>query len=104
MDRNWKVYRTRFLVKAKQLTSPMLFVDRLGREHRGEKGDYLVESSEGIFSIQPRAIFEDIYVPMHRGSHSVPQDKSDSSHGGFAADNSIVENRAISQASRALIA
>lgn len=61
---DWKVYRTRFLVKAKQLTAPLLFVDALGREQRGRKGDYLVESSDGLQSIAPRAIFEDIYVAM----------------------------------------
>jgi hypothetical protein len=60
----WKTYRTRFLVKAKQLSSSLSFVDRLGRQHCGRKGDYLVESSDGVLSIAPRRIFEDIYVPM----------------------------------------
>jgi len=60
----WKTYRTRFLVKAKQLSSSLSFVDSLGRQHSGRKGDYLVESSEGIVSIAPRQIFEDIYVAM----------------------------------------
>ncbi len=60
----WKSYRTRFLVNAKQLNSTLSFVDHLGRQHRGRKGDYLVESSEGVISIAPRHIFEDIYVPM----------------------------------------
>src|SRR5579864_8524070 len=60
----WKSYRTRFLVNAKQLNSSLSFVDHLGRQHCGQKGDYLVESSDGLFSITPRAIFEDIYVPM----------------------------------------
>jgi hypothetical protein len=60
----WKTYRTRFLVKAKQLTSNLSFVDSLGRQHSGRKGDYLVESSEGVISIAPRQIFEDIYVVM----------------------------------------
>ena len=58
------IYRTRFLIKAKQLTEPLVFVDALGREHRGRPGDYLVESSDGRRSIQPREIFEDIYVAM----------------------------------------
>jgi hypothetical protein len=61
---DWKIYRTRFLVKAKQLTAPLVFEDALGREQRGRKGDYLVESSDGLQSIAPRAIFEDIYVAM----------------------------------------
>jgi hypothetical protein len=60
----WKTYRTRFLVNAKQLSSSLSFVDHLGRQHRGRKGDYLVESSDGVISITPRRIFEDIYVLM----------------------------------------
>jgi len=60
----WKTYRTRFLVKAKQLSSSLSFLDHLGRQHCGRKGDYLVESSDGVLSIAPRRIFEDIYVPM----------------------------------------
>jgi len=60
----WKTYRTRFLVKAKQLGSNLTFVDSLGRQHSGRKGDYLVESSEGVLCIHPRQIFEDIYVSM----------------------------------------
>lgn len=60
----WTTYRTRFLVKAKQLSSALSFKDHLGRQHCGRKGDYLVESSDGVLSITPRQIFEDIYVPM----------------------------------------
>lgn len=60
----WKIYRTRFLVKAKQLSSALTFTDHLGRQHCGRKGDYLVESCDGVLSIAPRQIFEDIYVPM----------------------------------------
>jgi hypothetical protein len=63
-SREWKTYRTRFLVKAKQLNCSLSFVDPLGRQHSGRKGDYLVESSDGVISIAPRQIFEDIYVPM----------------------------------------
>src|SRR5215467_13653225 len=60
----WKTYRTRFLVKAKQLNSSLSFTDHLGRQHCGRKGDYLVESCDGVLSIAPRQIFEDIYVAM----------------------------------------
>jgi hypothetical protein len=60
----WNIYRTRFLIKAKQLTQPFAFVDPHGREHCGQAGDYLVESSDGSRSIAPRQIFEDIYVVM----------------------------------------
>ncbi|HTZ84809.1 MAG TPA: hypothetical protein VMB66_16530 [Candidatus Acidoferrales bacterium] len=60
----WKTYRTRFLVKAKQLTATLSFTDHLGRQHCGRRGDYLVESFDGVLSIAPRQIFEDIYVSM----------------------------------------
>src|SRR5579862_5454840 len=60
----WKTYRTRFLVKAKKLSSGLSFVDHLGRQHCGRKGDYLVESCDGVLSIAPRQIFEDVYVTM----------------------------------------
>jgi hypothetical protein len=61
---DWKTYRTRFLVKAKQLTSNLTFTDTLGRQHSGRRGDYLVESSDGVLRIAPQQIFEDVYVPM----------------------------------------
>jgi hypothetical protein len=61
---DWNTYRTRFLVKAKQLSFDLSFTDALGRLHAGCKGDYLVESSDGVLSITPRRIFEDVYVPM----------------------------------------
>lgn len=64
----WKTYRTRFLVKAKRLNASLSFVDQFGRQHAGRKGDYLVESSEGVISIAPRQIFEDIYVAMADGA------------------------------------
>jgi hypothetical protein len=60
----WITYRTRFLVKARQLSSSLTFTDSLGRQHSGRKGDYLVESSDGVLRIAPRKIFEDIYVPL----------------------------------------
>lgn len=69
----WKTYRTRFLVKAKQLNSNLTFTDPLGRQHRGRKGDYLVESCDGVISIAPRQIFEDIYVPISGTDLTPPQ-------------------------------
>ncbi len=71
----WITYRTRFLVTAKQLTTSLTFTDLLGRQHSGRKGDYLVESTEGILSIAPRQIFEDIYVPVTAGE-TPAQDES----------------------------
>jgi hypothetical protein len=64
MTDDWKIYRTRFLVRAKQLTQPLAFTDPLGREHQGEPGDYIVQSSEGLLRIAPREIFEDVYVAL----------------------------------------
>ena len=68
----WKIYRTRFLIKARQLTEPLVFVDALGREHSGQPGDYLVESSDGARRIAPRLIFEDVYVAMGPANESWP--------------------------------
>jgi hypothetical protein len=83
MASEWTTYRTRFLIKARRLEQPLSFVDCLGRQHSGQKGDYLVLSSEGSLRIAPREIFEDIYVPMldpvEEGSRTVssPQPASD---------------------------
>jgi len=63
-ESDWQIYRTRFLIRARQLTEPLVFRDALGREHRGRVNDYLVESSDGTRRIAPREIFEDIYVAM----------------------------------------
>src|SRR5271167_3565642 len=70
----WITYRTRFLVKAKQLTTSLTFVDLLGRHQSGRKGDYLVESVEGVLSIAPRQIFEDIYLPLQAGETPAPEE------------------------------
>jgi hypothetical protein len=64
LENQWTVYRTRFLVRARQLKEPLVFTDALGREQSGRPGDYLVESSDGIRRITTRAIFEDVYVPL----------------------------------------
>jgi hypothetical protein len=83
----WSTYRTRFLVRARQLTEPLVFADALGREHRGLPGDYLVESCDGSRRITPRNIFEDVYVPMpspaswhpirsHRARESAPPESA----------------------------
>jgi hypothetical protein len=72
MAEDWNTYRTRFLVRARQLTEPLAFTDPLGREHRGRPGDYLVQSSEGLLRIAPREIFEDVYVVME-AEHDAPR-------------------------------
>ncbi|MFY9742721.1 MAG: hypothetical protein WAK21_12005 [Candidatus Sulfotelmatobacter sp.] len=61
---SWITYRTRFLVKAKQLTTSLTFTDVLGRQHSGRKGDYLAEFSDGVLRILSREFFEDVYVPI----------------------------------------
>jgi hypothetical protein len=66
LENQWPVYRTRFLVRARQLTQPLVFTDILGREQSGQVGDYIVQSADGMRRITPQALFEDIYVPMEQ--------------------------------------
>jgi hypothetical protein len=77
---SWTTYRTRFLVKAKQLNTSLTFTDALGRQHAGRKGDYLVESSDGVLRIAPRQIFEDIYVPLLADQREAPNTLSLPTH------------------------
>jgi hypothetical protein len=72
MASEWTTYRTRFLIRARQLDQPLTFVDCMGREHSGAPGDYLVLSSDGSRRIAPREIFEDIYVPMDQPADPWP--------------------------------
>ena len=72
VESEWQVYRTRFLIRARQLTGPLEFRDALGRDHRGLRGDYLVESSDGTQRIAPREIFEDVYVAMDSAVEKEP--------------------------------
>lgn len=83
----WITYRTRFLVKAKQLTTSLTFTDVLGRQHSGRKGDYLVESSDGVLRIAPRQIFEDIYVPLL--SSETPEQSATPDHSKTPATPSL---------------
>jgi hypothetical protein len=71
IESQWTVYRTRFLVRARQLTEPLVFTDALGREQSGRAGDYLVEFSHGVRRITTQALFEDIYVPLAQ-THVAP--------------------------------
>lgn len=80
----WQTYRTRFTVRARILSAPLSFVDALGREQIGKRGDYLVESN-GMITITPRHIFEDVYVAMkpdlgHEGTSALgrPEERSSS--------------------------
>ncbi len=60
----WNMYCTRFLVRARQLTEPIVFTDPFGHEHVGRPGDYLVETSNGTRRIATSAFFEDAYMPL----------------------------------------
>jgi hypothetical protein len=59
---DWKLYRTRFLAKAKRLEESCTISDINGRLQQGEPGDYLVEAPDGSRRIAPAHVFEDIYV------------------------------------------
>jgi hypothetical protein len=72
---SWITYRTRFLVKAKQLNTSFTFTDALGRQHSGCKGDYLAEFSDGILRILSREFFEDVYVPLLADQSHQPTNK-----------------------------
>jgi hypothetical protein len=79
----WRTYRTRFTVRARILSAPLSFVDALGREQIGKRGDYLVESN-GMITITPRHIFEDVYVAMepdqgHEGTSALGRQEERSS-------------------------
>lgn len=87
---DWKLYRTRYLAKARRLEEPCTIVDGSGRRQQGKPGDYLVEASDGSQRITPASVFEDIYVelePAHfprKGARRAPS--------GPAADNKQVYN------------
>jgi len=68
----WNVYRSRFLIRAKRLKAPLVFVDAMGQEHRGKKGDYLVESCSGLQRIWPRKLFEDAHVLLNTADFGSP--------------------------------
>jgi hypothetical protein len=63
LNSDWQTYRTRFTIRARILSAPLSFVDALGREQNGKRGDYLVESN-GMVTITSRHIFEDVYVAL----------------------------------------
>jgi hypothetical protein len=75
MSEDWKIYRTRFLTRARQLTEPLTFNDSFGREHRGRPGDYLVHSADGARIVR-REIFEDVYIMMESQSYESPRQGS----------------------------
>lgn len=74
---DWQTYRTRFTIRARMLSAPLSFVDALGREQNGKRGDYLVESNSMI-TITPRHIFEDVYVAMEDNMEANKEAHADS--------------------------
>ena len=68
VESEWRTYRSKYLIQATQLSQPLSFTDALGREHRGAKGDYLVQSANGAQRIWPRGLFEDSYVFLESAS------------------------------------
>ena len=73
---DWKIYRTRYLVRARQLTEATVVPDEIGRLQAGKPGDYLVECTDGSRRISPRHVFEDIYVEMFSAGPSGPPARS----------------------------
>lgn len=69
---DWKIYRTRYLVKAQRLTQVTVIRDQFGKFQSGDPGDYLVQCSDGTQRISPRHVFEDVYVEMSEGDHKRP--------------------------------
>ncbi len=60
----WKVYRTRYLVRALRLSETTVVLNEIGQFQTGQPGDYLVQCSDGSQRISPRHVFEDVYVEM----------------------------------------
>ncbi len=71
---DWKLYRTRFLAKAKRLEEASTITDINGRPQHGEPGDYLVEAPDGSLRIAPAPVFEDIYVEFEAASIPMARD------------------------------
>lgn len=84
LDNDWQTYRTRFTIRARILSAPLSFVDALGREQNGKRGDYLVESN-GMVTITSRHIFEDVYValdPAPRSAETIARGDREQNSGG----------------------
>lgn len=77
-------------MRARQLKEPLTFTDSLGREHSGQPGDYLVETSDGLRRITTRALFEDIYVPLEAAAipATTPRVQKRSPEPAYARSNS----------------
>jgi len=87
---DWKLYRTRFLAKAKRLDQPCTITDVSGRQQDGKPGDYLVEAPDGSRRITPAHVFEDIYVEFETANFPRKAARRATSHPD--ADNKQVYN------------
>jgi hypothetical protein len=87
---DWKLYRTRFLAKARRLDQPCTITDVSGRQQQGKPGDYLVEAADGSRRIAPARIFEDVYVELEPAHF--PRKGAKRAACGPAADNKQVYN------------
>ena len=96
MSSEWKIYRTRFLVRARQLTTPMTFVDLLGREHRGQAGDYLVETSDGVRRI-PGNLRRHLCGDGSRRGQEIPAGPAQFHHRPASFSSSITGGRELSE-------
>ena len=98
------MYRTRFLVKARRLTRRTRFVDVLGHEHQGLKGDYFVEGCDGTRRIVPQKFFEDVYVVMELPADHQPSPRETIGFAATPGQKKNVENHRPKHESRRLIA
>ena len=87
---DWKLYRTRFLAKARRLEQPCTIIDAIGHRQQGQPGDYLVEATDGSQRITPASVFEDIYVELE--SAHFPRKGAKRAACSPAADNKQVYN------------
>lgn len=97
MADSWITYRTRFLVKARQLTTSLTFIDTLGRQHSGHKGDYLAEFCDGVLRIISREFFEDVYVPMFPNHPLNDHRMNDCEINGRRLNDRAMDDRRLSQ-------
>ena len=76
----WQEYRSKFLTRAKRLTAPLKFVDALGQEQRGKRGDYLVEHGSGLQRIWPRLLFENAHIRIKNDNDNENDNRNGNNH------------------------
>lgn len=58
----WKIYRTKYLVKAKCLLQEQRISDSMGREEVGKAGDYILQCADGSHRLATREVFDELFV------------------------------------------